>query len=153
MKLNKHLKTVLLASLVTAATTLALNYSAVLVKLCNVVQCDNRTIVIVAMAIYLAAGIPGLFIMWPLRPRTLAVTVFATLEAFWLSFGLVPLLFPIGWWALISATSILIIAMYIGTDLAFDRWKTRFRYKAIAAMIIVAVTAVASDRIAALLVR
>lgn len=78
----------------------------------------------------------------------LGITLFATAEAYWLSYVLTGLAVGLlGWWVLLPVQIVLIVAMCFAADTLFNRWRVRFRYKVMTVIAIVILTAVVGDRL------
>ncbi len=151
MNRKVHSKKILTTALLTAALVVGLNAVALPVKLCSTYGCDGIMLLLILMAINLIASIPGLFLMkYQKVPYAVAITFIAVLEAFWLSYALVPLLMPISWWTWMVAASCLLVLSYLFADFLFNKWIASSRRKFIVALLLVALTALVSDRVVTL---
>lgn len=96
----------------------------------------------------LVLAIPGAaWLRYRHVPHYIALSVFAVLQAYCLSYPLVPVLAPISWWVWAAASAVLLILAYFLADLLFNRWTIRFRYKLAVAVAAVILAAVAGDGI------
>lgn len=105
------------------------------------------------LAAYLVAAIPGALLMRSKKvSHFIPVSLFAVVEAFLLSYSITPVaVVLIGLWAWLPSTALLIVASYFATDALFNRWSASFKYKAIAAAVIIALTAFLAEFITSLL--
>lgn len=100
-----------------------------------------------SMLIAVASGMP-ILLLKKVRgiPHVFGITLFATAEAFWLSYLFIPLAVPLlGWWVILPLKIALIIAMYVAGDALFNIWHTRLRYKIALCLAVITGTALLSQ--------
>lgn len=107
---------------------------------------SNSIAIIVAfflsMIMGIIAGLPAWFFLKEKNiPHALAIVVFATIEAYWLSYSLMPVFSSaenrFGW---VLFYYLFIVIFFILGDQLFNKWHSRFRYKVLLAIIFVVTT-------------
>src|SRR6266498_839341 len=146
---KQRARMILFASLVTAAITYAFFTSLTIGTTTDFERIFGYRLgillaLLVLMLVTMAAGIPILLLKLIRKvPNMLGITLFATAEAFWLSYLFVPLAIGlVGWWVILPLKIILVVAMYFAGDALFNIWQAKRSYKIVAAIGIVVFTAI-----------
>lgn len=150
--MRNHVKNILIAAVVTAIFITILTKLGLAARFCISYGCDGKVLLLLMMLVNIFASTPGM--LWLLKkqtPHAIGMSLFAVVEAFWISFALVPILIPINWWLWALTASALLVITYLFAYLLFINWSVRFRYKLIVSIGIALVTAVICDRLIALI--
>lgn len=132
---------IVIAAVVTAALLFGIKQSNLPIELCGQACLSGTSVILYSLALGVLASIPGIaYLRYRKIPYAVAISCFAALEAYWISFGLVPLIGPAGWLLLTIASSLAIVACYLIADLIFNHWATRLRWKILVAILTVIAT-------------
>jgi hypothetical protein len=97
------------------------------------------------------AAIPGFFVLRHYKvPHYLSLSLFAALQAFCFVFAFTPIIGLYATWAINIAVLVCIAGAYYLTEVIFNNWDTKFRYK-VATATGVAASALIIDRLFSLL--